>query len=132
LVPIHPQGSKARFFCVHGAGGNVLLYRDLARHLGEDHPFYGLQSQGLDGKASPLTTVEAMAEKYLREIRQFQPEGPYCLGGYCLGGTIAYEMAQLLRRDGQEVALVALLDTYNFTRMERPRLFAYLWQKFEF
>ena len=132
LVPIYPQGSRARFFCVHGAGGNVLLYRHLARHLGEDHPFYGLQAQGLDGKAALLTTVEAMAEKYLREIRELQPEGPYCLGGYCLGGTIAYEMAQLLRRDGHDVAFVALFDTYNFTRMERPRLFSYLWQKIGF
>ena len=132
LIPIHPQGSKMRFFCVHGAGGNVLLYRDLARNLGTEYPFYGLQSQGLDGKAPPLTTVEAMAEKYLREIRALQPEGPYCLGGYCLGGTVAYEMAQRLRADKQEVALVALLDTYNFARMERPRLFGYLWQKIEF
>ena len=132
LIPIHPQGSKMRFFCVHGAGGNVLLYRDLARNLGTEYPFYGLQSQGLDGKAPPLTTVEAMAEKYLREIRGLQPEGPYCLGGYCLGGTVAYEMAQRLRADKQEVALVALLDTYNFARMERPRLFGYLWQKIEF
>ena len=73
-----------------------------------------------------------MAEKYLREIRGLQPEGPYCLGGYCLGGTIAYEMAQLLRADKHEVALVALFDTYNFARMERPRLFSYLWQKIEF
>jgi amino acid adenylation domain-containing protein len=132
LVPIHTQGSKIRFFCVHGAGGNILLYRDLARHLGTEHPFYGLQSQGLDGKTSPLTTVEAMAERYLREIRDLQPEGPYCLGGYCLGGTIAYHMAQRLRQDGQEVALVALLDTYNLTRMEQPRVLNYLWQKIEF
>ena len=132
LIPIHPHGSKMRFFCVHGAGGNVLLYRDLARNLGAEYPFYGLQSQGLDGKAPPLTTVEAMAEKYLREIRGLQPEGPYFLGGYCLGGTVAYEMAQRLRADKQEVALVALLDTYNFARMEQPRLFGYLWQKIEF
>jgi amino acid adenylation domain-containing protein len=132
LIPIQPHGSKMRFFCVHGAGGNVLLYRDLARHLGTEYPFYGLQSQGLDGKASPLETVEAMADKYLREIRGLQPEGPYYLGGYCLGGTIAYEIAQRLRADRQEVVLVALLDTYNFARMEPPRLFGYLWQKMEF
>jgi len=132
LVPIRSDGSKPPFFCIHGAGGNVLLYRDLARHLGEDYPFYGLQSQGLDGQLPPLTTVEAMAKKYLREIREFQPRGPYCLGGYCLGGTIAYEMAQLLRQDGQEVSFVALLDTYNFMRMERPRLLRYLGQKIEF
>jgi thioesterase domain-containing protein len=97
--------------------------------MGRDYPFYGLQSQGLDGNAPLLTTVEAMAEKYLSEIRQVQPEGPYFLGGYCLGGTIAFEMAQVLRRNGYPVALVALLDTYNFSRMQQPRLASYLRQK---
>jgi amino acid adenylation domain-containing protein/natural product biosynthesis luciferase-like monooxygenase protein len=132
MVPIHPEGSRPRFFCVHGAGGNVLLYRDLANSLGTDYPFYGLQSQGLDGKAPPLTTIEAMAEKYLGEIREIQPEGPYCLGGYCLGGTIAYEIAQRLRADGDKVAFVALLDTYNFCRMEQPSLLGYFRQKIRF
>ena len=132
LVPIRPQGKKARFFCIHGAGGNVLLYRDLARYFGEEYAFYGLQSQGLNGRGSPLTSVQAMAEKYLNEIRKLQPDGPYFLGGYCLGGTIAYEIAQLLRRDGHEVALVALLDTYNFARVEPQRLFGYLRQKIAF
>jgi amino acid adenylation domain-containing protein len=129
LVPIQTEGTKPRFFCIHGAGGNVLLYRDLVRRLGRDYPFFGLQAQGLDGKAPVLSTVEAMAEKYLNEIRQLQPDGPYFLGGYCLGGTIAYEMAQVLRRKGHQVALVALLDTYNFSRMQQPRLVNYLRQK---
>ena len=116
IVPIQPKGTKPRFFCVHGAGGNVLLYRDLAARLGNDYPFYGLQSRGLDGKSTPLTTVAEMATAYLEEIRRFQPQGPYHLGGYCLGGTIALEIAGLLRQQGEEVALLALLDTYNFTK----------------
>lgn len=132
LVAIQPRGSKPRFFCIHGAGGNVLLYRDLARHFGEDYPFYGLQSQGLDGKVPPLETVEEMAERYCREVLELQPTGPYYLGGYCLGGTIAYEMARRLRQEGHEVPLVALLDTYNFSRMEQPKLMHYLWQKLTF
>src|SRR5205823_4534626 len=119
LVPIQPLGTKACLFCVHGAGGNVFLYRDLSRHLGSDYPVYGLQSQGLDGKAQPLRTVEAMAAKYLGEIRELQPAGPYYLAGYCGGGTIAYEIAQLLRADGHHVALLALLDTYNFSLIEQ-------------
>jgi len=100
--------------------------------LGGDYPFYGLQSQGLDGQAPLLSTIEVMAEKYLGEIRELQPEGPYFVGGYCLGGTIAYEIAQGLRRKGHQVGLVALLDTYNFTRMEPPRLLGYLRQKIGF
>jgi len=132
LVPIQPRGSKPRFFCVHGGGGNVLLYRDLARYLGSDFPFLGLQSQGLDGKTEALTTIESMADKYLKEIREFQPEGPYCLGGYCVGGTIAYEIAQKLRRDGQKVALLALLDTYNFRDVEQPKPWDLVRQKLVF
>jgi amino acid adenylation domain-containing protein len=132
LVDIRGGVSKARFFCVHGAGGNILLYRNLARHFGNEFSFYGLQSQGLDGNGAPLTTVEEMAERYLGEIRKVQPQGPYLVGGYCLGGTIAYEIAQRLRCDGHEVALVALLDTYNFGRMKRPVPFRFVCQKAAF
>jgi len=114
LVPIQPGGSKPPFFCVHGGGGNVLIYRELARHLGADYPFYGLQAQGLDGSGDYLTTTEAMAESYLREIRELQPEGPYYLGGFCMGGQVAVEIAQRLVRDGQQVNLLFVIDTHNF------------------
>ncbi|MGA7791811.1 MAG: alpha/beta fold hydrolase, partial [Candidatus Acidiferrales bacterium] len=114
LVPIQPGGSKPPFFCVHGGGGNVLIYRELARHLGEDYPFYGLQARGLDENDDYLTTVEAMAESYLREIRELQPEGPYYLGGFCMGGQVAFEMAQRLVRDGEQVNLLFAIDTHNF------------------
>ena len=114
LVPIQPGGSKPPFFCVHGGGGNVLIYRELARHLGTDYPFYGLQSRGLDGNSEYLTTTEAMADCYLREIRELQPEGPYYLGGFCMGGQVAVEIAQRLVRDGQQVNLLFVIDTHNF------------------
>jgi aspartate racemase len=114
LVPIQPGGSKPPFFCVHGGGGNILIYRELARHLGEDYPFYGLQARGLDGSKDYLTTTEAMAESYLREIRELQPEGPYYLGGFCMGGQVAFEMAQRLIRDGERVNLLFVIDTHNF------------------
>jgi len=117
LVEMQPKGSRPPFFCVHGASGNVLIYRDLSRHLGPDQPFYGLQAQGLDGTAECLTTVEDMAALYINEIRRVQPEGPYFIGGYCLGGTIAYEIAQQLTSRGQEVGLLALLDTLNWSNM---------------
>ena len=109
LVPIQPHGTKPPLFLVHGAGGNVLLYRYLAKHLAPDYPLYGLQSRGLDGQTDPLETIEEMAEHYLREIRTVKPTGPYFLGGYCMGGTVAYEMAQRLSRDGEHVGLLALL-----------------------
>ena len=117
LVAIQPEGSRPPLFCFHGAGGNVLIYRDLSRNLGSDQPFYGLQSQGLDGSGPPLTTVEDMAALYVKEIRRVQPHGPYFLGGYCGGGSIAYEVAQQLQAEGERTALLALFDTMNWSKI---------------
>jgi thioesterase domain-containing protein/acyl carrier protein len=124
LVAVQPAGSRPPLFCFHGAGGNVLIYRDLSRHLGLDQPFYGLQSQGLDGSLPPLATIEDMAALYVKEIRRAQPHGPYFLGGYCGGGTIAYEAAQQLQAHGEHVALLALFDTMNWSKIPRT-----LWSK---
>jgi phthiocerol/phenolphthiocerol synthesis type-I polyketide synthase E len=118
LVPIQPGGSRPKFFCLHGAGGNVLIYRELAEYLGPDQPVYGLQSRGLDGNSIPHTRIEDMAQSYVQEIRRVQTSGPYYLGGYCLGGTIAYEVAQQLQASGETVALLALFDTMNWSRIK--------------
>jgi acyl transferase domain-containing protein/thioesterase domain-containing protein len=108
------KGREGRlpFFCVHGAGGNVLNFRTLALRLGADQPFYGLQAQGVDGKLPALNRVEDMAAVYLAAVREVQPRGPYLLGGYSGGGVVAYEMAQRLKAAGEEVRLVAMLDTF--------------------
>jgi phthiocerol/phenolphthiocerol synthesis type-I polyketide synthase E len=117
LVTIQPKGARPPFFCMHGAGGNVFIYRELSKRLGDDQPFYGLQSQALDGRSEPQTRIEDMATGYVRDICRIQPRGPYYLGGYCLGGTIAYEVAQQLRANGEEVALLALFDTLNWCKL---------------
>ena len=132
LVPIQPEGTRPPLFLVHGAGGNVLLYRSLAEHLAPDYPLYGLQSRGLDGQTEPFGTIKEMAEHYLREVRKVQPKGPYYLGGYCMGGTVAYEMAQRLSRDGEQVALLALLDTYNYIRASQASFASFLLEKAKF
>ncbi|HEX3129216.1 MAG TPA: amino acid adenylation domain-containing protein [Thermoanaerobaculia bacterium] len=111
LVPIQPSGSAAPFFCVHPAGGDVLCYAALARHLGADQPFYGLQSRGLASDEEPVERLPEMAALYLDEIRRVQPSGPYRLGGWSLGGVIAFEMARQLVERGEEVALLAILDS---------------------
>ncbi|MEW5958866.1 MAG: amino acid adenylation domain-containing protein, partial [Chloroflexota bacterium] len=111
LVPIQPAGARPPLFFIHAHGGNVIGYHDLARRLGPDQPFYGLQARGLDGKSEPFARIEEMAAHYIKEIQTIQPAGPYFLGGYCMGGTIALEMAQQLQARGQKVGLVALLDT---------------------
>jgi amino acid adenylation domain-containing protein len=113
LVPIQTRGDRPPIFLVHGAEGNVLLYKNLARNLGGNQPVYGLQSRGLDGSEGTATRIEEMAAHYREEIQALQPKGPYFLGGYCMGGTVALEIAQQLRRAGESVGLLALLETYN-------------------
>jgi amino acid adenylation domain-containing protein len=112
LVPLRPAGTAAPFFCVHAVGGNVLEYNALVQHFESEHPFYGLQAVGLDGKTSPLTSIEEMAAHYLAEVRQLQPQGPYYLGGRSFGGSVAFEMARQLNEQGEKVALLAMFDTY--------------------
>ena len=123
LVEIQPNGSRPPFFCVHGGGGNVLIYRDLSRRLGPDQPFFGFQSQGLDGQQPCLDSVEEMAARYVRELKFQQPKGPYYLGGYCLGGTVALEMARQLAESGDRVGMVALFDTINWARLRKRNAF---------
>jgi thioesterase domain-containing protein/acyl carrier protein len=113
LVPIQAAGTRRPLYCVHAAGGNVLTYLDLARHLGPDQPVYGLQARGLDGRQPPHESLEAMARDYIKEIVAFQPEGPYALGGTSFGGMIAFEMAQQLAAQGRDVGLLALFDTWG-------------------
>ncbi|MFS0519589.1 amino acid adenylation domain-containing protein [Nostoc sp. UIC 10607] len=111
LVPIQPAGSSPPFFCIHPIFGVVFPYYELAQNLGKNQPFYGLQPIGLDGKSSPLTRIEDMATHYIEALRRVQPKGPYFLGGWSFGGWVAFEMAQQLQKSGEEVALLAVLDT---------------------
>ena len=120
LVAIQTEGSRPSFFCIHPHRGNVLLYRDLSRHLGTDQPFYGLQGWGLDGSCAPLASIEELAALYIKEIRRIQPHGPYFLGGYCMGGTVAYEIAQQLQARGEQIALLAMIDTMNWAGTRPP------------
>ena len=109
LVALQPSqpGSRPPFFCVHPVGGSVLCYADLARRLGRGQPFYGLQ---LTEPAAAEGGIEALAERYLEALVSVQPRGPYRLGGWSMGGVIAFEMARRLRERGELVALLALID----------------------
>jgi len=111
VVPIRAGGARAPFFCVHGAGGNVLNLQDLARYAAPDRPFLALQARGLDGREEPFGSIEEAAEAYLAEVRAVQPAGPYFLGGYCGGGLVAFAMAQELLAAGERVAVLALIDS---------------------
>jgi amino acid adenylation domain-containing protein len=119
LVPLTTTGVRTPFFCVTAGDGNTVGFGALARRLGPDQPFYALQPRGLDGRRPYDARVELMARRYLREIRAIQPAGPYLLGGRCLGGVVAFEMAQRLTRAGEEVALLVVLDSFGPLRKAR-------------
>jgi amino acid adenylation domain-containing protein len=103
--------TKLPLFCVHAIWGNVLFYRKLVQYLSIEQPVYGLQAQGLDGKRSPLTSISEMASNYIEEMQTIQPQGPYFVGGFSLGGQIAFEIARQLQAQGQEVRLLAVVDS---------------------
>jgi amino acid adenylation domain-containing protein len=110
LVALQPGGSKRPLFLVHPAGGHVFPYIHLAQLLGSDQPCYGLQAKGLEDGQDPHTRIEDMAAWYIQALQTVQPTGPYLLGGWSMGGVVAFEMAQQLHAQGQRVALLALLD----------------------
>ena len=120
LVAINRHGDRPPLFLMHAAEGNILLYRSLAAHLGADQPVFGLQSAGLDGHSPIDARFEHVARHYIDEIRQIQPHGPFMLGGYCLGGTLALEMAQQLLESGETVGLVALIEDFNIRSIRWP------------
>jgi amino acid adenylation domain-containing protein len=111
LVAMQPAGTKPPLFCVHPPGGIVFPYADLAVRLRPDQPLFAFQGRGLDSKDQPHETLEEMAAYYVRAMRTVQPLGPYHVGGWSLGGTVAFEMARQLAEVGEAVGLVALFDT---------------------
>ncbi len=113
LVPIQPHGSKPPFFCIHPIGGEVLCYYHLAQHMGVDQPFYALQAHNVAEEPDRYVSIEKLAADYLEIVRGVQADGPYLLGGWSFGGVVAFEMAQQLRRQGKDVSLLALFDTWS-------------------
>ena len=99
-------------FIAHGMGGDVLGLSELVGRMDSTHPVYGMQDRGIDGIAEPLSSIEERAQFHLDAIRQLQPQGPYFLIGYSLGGLTTLEIAQRLSADGERIALLALVDTY--------------------
>ncbi|UCE20065.1 MAG: amino acid adenylation domain-containing protein [Gemmatimonadota bacterium] len=110
LVPVQPGGTKVPFFCAAPAAGEAIGFANLARCLGSEQPFYGLELPTPVGALSD-PRIEDMAAECIREIKTLQPEGPYLLGGACMGGLVAFEMACQLHQQGNEIAVLVLLDS---------------------
>jgi thioesterase domain-containing protein len=111
LVLLRSRGAGRPFFCVHAVGGTVFSYAALARSVGESRPFYALQAEGIEGGQSPRSDLKEMAARYVEAVRAVQPTGPYLLGGWSMGGSVAFEMAQQLEATGSKVALLVLFDS---------------------
>ena len=111
LVPMQLLGDRLPFFFIHAEFGHVLFAQKMAVALGPDQPMYGLQSRGLDGRSEPLTTMQEMAAYYVSAMKSIQPEGPYRLGGYCMGALLALEMTNQLQGAGEEVSHLAVFST---------------------
>jgi thioesterase domain-containing protein/acyl carrier protein len=113
VVAIQPGGDLPPFFCVSGKGGNPVAFGRLSETIGNRQPFYGLQYRGVDGNNKPHESIENIAIEFLKDVRHIQPTGPYYLGGYSLGGLVAYEMAQQLLKNGEIIAGLLLIDAIN-------------------
>ncbi|MFD5871149.1 amino acid adenylation domain-containing protein [Streptomyces sp. NPDC060322] len=121
LLALRATGARTPVFCIHPGGGMAWCYAALLRHLPRDIPVYGLQARGLAGTEAVARTMEEMVGDYLDQIRRVQPAGPYRLIGWSFGGNVAQSMAARLREEGQEVALLAVLDSHHGGAGTPPR-----------
>ncbi|MFE3702960.1 thioesterase domain-containing protein [Nocardia tengchongensis] len=111
MLPLRAAGTEPPLFCIHPAIGLAWGFSGLVQHLDPDQPVRGLQSPALTDPTVRFDTLDELAARYVQELRTVQPHGPYHLLGYSLGGTIAHAMAVRLRRDGDSVATLAMMDT---------------------
>jgi thioesterase domain-containing protein/acyl carrier protein len=121
IVPLRDSGKGLPLVFVGTKEGEALMYRDLIRHLGNDHPIYALQPLALDPTIPPYTRIERVAEDYVRDLIDFPPAPNFAIVGYCWSGLVAYEIARQLRERGSQPALVAAIDS----------LYAKPWSRFE-
>lgn len=117
LVRLNGETEGRPVFWIHGALAGVESYRTIAERI--DRPFYGIQARGLLTEDAPVEGVTAMAEYYTEVIRSVQPEGPYDVGGFCLGGIVAYEVTRRLQGQGQDVASLTMVDSPDETGLAK-------------
>jgi acetoacetyl-CoA synthetase len=124
------EGSGQPVFIAHGLGGSAMDFFQIVKQMHSSNAIYGMQAKGIDGAEAPLDRIEDMARYSLEAVRQIQPHGPYLLIGFSLGGLVTLEMAQQLVGRGEEIGLLAMLDSYphaNYLSFEqRARLTAQL------
>jgi acyl transferase domain-containing protein/thioesterase domain-containing protein len=131
LFPVQPEGKRPPLFLVAGAHTNryfdienmkssyeedfLSYFSMLVGSLGMDQPVYGFRPKGLLLDEKPHPNVRVMASHYIRALKKIQPQGPYFIGGECIGGVVAYEMAVQLQKSGDQVAQLIMMDTPRST-----------------
>ena len=111
IVAIQPHGKRRPLFLMPSLTGDLLLWRELGGLMGPDQPCYGLQFRESDGSAASFSRLPDMAARCVRELQRVQTRGPYALAGFSFGGKLAFEVAQQLVAQGEEVSLLAIGDT---------------------
>ena len=119
LMGFNTEGAQIPLFFVHPGQGGAEVYLQLSSLVDRDQPFYAVESYNLFGEPPLLQGIETIAARYLEHVRAVQPHGPYRLGGWCLGGLISYEMAHQLEREGEQVEVIYMIDTFAFGPRER-------------
>ena len=111
---INKSTSEEKIFLIHGGDADIFYYRHLAKILESKYTVYGIQPRGINGKeAFPLSFYE-MIYDYVKEIKEIQPEGPYILGGYCIGAYLAYDITRVFELQGEDVKALLELDQEPF------------------
>jgi thioesterase domain-containing protein/acyl carrier protein len=128
VVALQPRGVRKALFAITGYGGGVRRFRTLAGVLSDDQPLYLLDMAVFTGEEEDFS-LEDMAGRMVVDMRERQPEGPYHLIGYSLGGSIAYEMARQLHAAGVAVGLLVLLDS-SAEKMQPPPFSVRVWRHF--
>ncbi len=119
VVALQPKGSRPPFFCVPPSAVTPMFFNTLARHLGDQWPFYSFEYKGMDGQDEPHDNIREMARTFIQDIKAIQPVGPYFLSWMCLGGTVAFEMAHQLCAANEKVAFLGVLDTTHAPRSSK-------------
>jgi thioesterase domain-containing protein/acyl carrier protein len=129
LVQLRSGSEQPPIFIAHGLGGSVIDFYQVVKYIDTSRTIYGMQAKGIDGVEEPLDRIEDMARYWLDAVKQIQPHGPYFLIGFSLGGLVMLEVAQQLIADGDEIKLLAMLDSYpHLSRVSRSQRFR-VWRR---
>ena len=126
IVPLRKTGSNPPLFCVPPSAATAAQMDNLVKYIGEDQPVYGFEYAGMDGVSQPFTTIPAIAQAFIKDVQKIQPQGHYYICGLCLGGVVAFEIAQQLVAKGEKVAFLGVMDSNFPPQAKKPFVYYFL------